>query len=125
MSSCRGYYIIEVNEIKKNKQKHMSEQNNNKQDVTTYDILDFLKDHMVTKEEFNGFKDKIEGRLDSIENRLIYLTREIADIKSDLKKLSERTLEDSDAHAKDILKLQRRVEKMEKEMTQMRLAYQH
>ena len=125
MSSCRGYYIIEVNEIKKNKQKHMSEQNNNKQDVTTYDILDFLKDHMVTKEEFNGFKDKIEGRLDSIENRLIYLTREIADIKSDLKKLSERTLEDSDAHAKDILDLQHRVEKMEKEMTQMRLAYQH
>ena len=103
----------------------MSEQNNNKQDVTTYEILDFLKDHMVTKEEFNGFKDKIEGRLDSIENRLIYLTREIADIKSDLKKLSERTLEDSDAHAKDILDLQRRVEKMEKEMTQMRLAYQH
>ena len=82
----------------------MSEQNNNnKQDVTTYEILDFLKDHMVTKEEFNGFKEKVEGRLDSIENRLIYLTQKISDIKSDLKKISERTLEDSDAHAKDIL----------------------
>ncbi|MEK9183143.1 MAG: hypothetical protein AAB849_01390 [Patescibacteria group bacterium] len=122
----------------------MSEQKNN--EVTTSEILDFLKDNMVIKEEFTKFEkevgerfdrvdvrldkvenrlDGVEGRLDSIENRLIFLEKEIADIKFDLKKLSERTLEDADAHAKDILDLQKRVEKMEKEMTQMRLAYQH
>lgn len=105
---------------------------NNKKEVTPSEILDYLKDNMVTKEEFTEFKqnvegrlDRVEGRLDNIENRLIFLEKEIADIKTDLKKLSERTLEDSDAQAKDILDLQKRVEKMEKEMTQMRLAYQH
>lgn len=116
----------------------MTEQNS-KKEVTPSEILDYLKDNMVTKEEFTEFRkevdehfdrvdgrlDRVEGRLDNIENRLIFLEKEIADIKADLKKLSERTLEDSDAQAKDILDLQKRVDKMEKEMTQMRLAYQH
>lgn len=55
-------------------------------EVTTNKIMDFFKDHMVTKEEFGDLKkqvDHLEGRFDRLEIKVDRLEEKIHEVKVD------------------------------------------
>jgi chromosome segregation ATPase len=110
-------------------------------------LLDFLKENMVTRSEFNEHKeavdnrflsierrldsmdsrfdaldrrfDGIEQRLDNSEARLDLLSRDLDQIKLDLALLSKRTKEDGDALAKEVIHLSQRIDVLERRIAQM------
>lgn len=84
----------------------MTEQNN-KSEVTPSEILDYLKDNMVTKEEFTEFKKDVDGRFDQVEGRLDGVEGRLDRVEGRLESIENHLIF------------------LEKEMTQMRLAYQH
>ena len=78
------------------------------------EVLHFMQDNMVMREEFDEFKIIMETRLTSIESELITIRSELNNIKNRLEKLERRTKEDSDAYARDILDLKQRVRELER-----------
>lgn len=92
----------------------MSEQNNN--NVTTDEILEFLKENMVMKEDFDGlkgefgeFRKEIKGEIKEIRLILYEIQKELEEIRYRLDNLEKRTREDADALAKDVIELHRRL----------------
>ena len=64
------------------------------------------------------FED-VYSRLDSIDAKLIFIQKEVADIKERLIKLEERTIEDGNVFGSDILNLRNRVALLEKKIEQL------
>ena len=57
------------------------------QTVTTNEILEFLQDHMVTKEEFRGLEQKVDGiekRVDGIDQKVVGLEHKMSDLERKL-----------------------------------------
>ena len=57
-----------------------------KDEVTTNEIMDFLKDHMVTKEEFFGLEkrvDRLETKVDKLDKKVDRLEEKIHEVKVD------------------------------------------
>mgnify|MGYP001563306681 CR=1 FL=1 len=96
------------------------------QDITLYEVMEFLKDNMVTKGEFGVLQkdvtdikqdvvvikqdiSEIKIRLDNIEN-------ELEDIKASIAKLEKKTQEDDDAVISEIENLKKRVSFLEQEL---------
>ena len=109
-----------------------------KEDITINELMDFLVENMVTKEEFNGLDNKVNsltGVVNSLKSdveiikqdishinvRLDNIDKEIADIKASLARLEKTTFEDSSASTKEIEKLKARVEYLEKIMNVKKL----
>ncbi len=65
-------------------------QNNTKDHVTTDEIMEFLKDNMVTQKEFREFKKYVDGRFNNVDGRFnnvvtkSYLDDKLADLRGDL-----------------------------------------
>ncbi|MDP3245195.1 MAG: hypothetical protein Q8M83_06095 [bacterium] len=115
----------------------------NSNEVTTNEIMEFLKEHMVMKEDFDSFrgdfnvlksdfnvlkndfesfKGNTEKRFDSIDASLFEIRQELQSIRERLDALDLRTKEDADAEMQDILELRRRVELLEKQIRQLQLS---
>lgn len=110
-------------------------QNNN--EVTNGEILEFLKEHMVMKEDFeerSGVVDKkfvkIDERFVKIDEKLVKLEEkmdngfadlklELEGIKQAIEKIDTRTLTDDNAMNAEIIKLKQRVEALEKKLYQL------
>ncbi|KKW17529.1 MAG: hypothetical protein UY58_C0002G0015 [Candidatus Magasanikbacteria bacterium GW2011_GWA2_50_22] len=97
----------------------MSDQNNN---ATTGEVLDFLKEHMVMREDFEEFKTNTDKKFDSIEARLFEIQNELQDIRKSLEALERRTKEDADAVSQDIIELRKRVDFLEAQVQQLQTA---
>ena len=89
---------------------------------STFETVNFIKDNAVTKDEFNEFKNEVNGRFDTLESELRSIRIELTDIKSRLDQLEKRTKEDSDAHASDVLELRQRVQILERQVKQLQPA---
>jgi hypothetical protein len=78
--------------------------------LTTKTDLADEREHSDTKFNamFEGFK--------SINDSLNLVAKDVKSIKEDLKELSKRDLEDSNAFAKDIVELEKRILKIEKRL---------
>ena len=69
--------------------------------VSTNEIMGFLKDHMVTKEEFNGLEvkvDNLEVRFDNLEVKVDGLDRKLNETKLDLLDAMDDKLADLKGH---------------------------
>ncbi len=70
--------------------------------------------------------DRVEGDIERLRSEMhdefARLWREIDDIKQCLKRVEDRTKEDSDAAAGDILELRERVEAVEQQVRQLQMA---
>ncbi|OGH74437.1 MAG: hypothetical protein A3G00_00710 [Candidatus Magasanikbacteria bacterium RIFCSPLOWO2_12_FULL_43_12] len=89
---------------------------------STFETVNFIKDNAVTKDEFNEFKEEVNGRFDNLESELRSIRIELIDINRRLDQLEKRTKEDSDAHASDILELRQRVQMLERQVGQLQPA---
>ncbi|OGH72284.1 MAG: hypothetical protein A2921_00245 [Candidatus Magasanikbacteria bacterium RIFCSPLOWO2_01_FULL_43_20b] len=89
---------------------------------STFETVNFIKDNAVTKDEFNEFKEEVNGRFDNLESELRSIRIELIDINRCLDQLEKRTKEDSDAHASDILELRQRVQMLERQVGQLQPA---
>lgn len=99
------------------------------------EMFEFLQENMVTKAEFNEFKDEMYSFKDEMysfkdemysfkdemysfksdtESRLTSIQNELEDINKRLDDLERRTKEDADAYAADIDDLRRRIAYLEK-----------
>lgn len=92
---------------------------NNNNNVTPAEILEFLKDNMVVKEDFQSEMGALKEQMESGFARI---ELELEGIKRDLEELSKRTKEDADALAGDYLKLKQRVDALEAQVKQMQLS---
>lgn len=90
----------------------MGEQNQ----VTTNEIMDFLKTNMVVKEEFLEFKSEMSVFRTETESGFSNLYLELKSIKDALKNLEQRTKEDADVTVEELLNLKKRVARLEKEL---------
>ena len=62
----------------------------NNHDATTNDIMEFLKEHMVMKEDFRKFEEKFDSRFSELQ-------AEIEDIKLRLDAMEKKLHEDTNA----------------------------
>lgn len=86
--------------------------------------MDFLVERMATKEDLERFatkKDLVDLR-DDLMSEIKSIRSELAEIKRDLEKLSERTIEDADVSAQEILQLKKRVDVLERQIKEMQPA---
>lgn len=104
-----------------------------KNEVTTNEILDFLKENMVVKEEFEERMTGVEGRISGVENRLTGVENrldsleqsfarfevELKDVKEALRRLEKMVKEDTDALAGEVDNLRARVAVLEKKFNQL------
>ncbi|MDD2758097.1 MAG: hypothetical protein PHD72_01835 [Patescibacteria group bacterium] len=115
-------------------------------ETTINELMEFLQDNMVTKEDAEVFatkddlkafatKDDLKAfatkddfiRLEqnieqvhlSLSGQISMIERELKDIKERLARLEKRTIEDADAAAEDVLELRRRVEVLEEKFRQL------
>gem|GEM_PF-2981635 len=114
-----------------------SSQNN---DITIAELLRFLQENMLTKEESKNFatkddlknfatKDdlraleiKMEQGFSAINTRLDGIDKELEDIKAHLARVEKMAKEDADAAAKEILNLKQRVSMLEKIVLKLQAA---
>ena len=76
--------------------------------VSTNEIMDFLKDHMVTKEEFNGLEIKVDNlevrfdnlkvKVDNLEVKVDGIDRKLNETKLDLLDAMDDKLADLKGH---------------------------
>lgn len=112
----------------------MADNNNN--ETTLDDVMGFLKDHMVTKEESENFatkddlknfatkddlknfatKDDLRAMEDRVMARLSEFQFELEDIKAKLGLIETRLKEDTDALAGEVVKLKKRVAILEQQL---------
>lgn len=88
-----------------------------------HDLIDFLKENMVTKTEFEPLKADVAILKTDVANiyaRLDTMQTDIDDIKASLKRLEQRTQQDTDAFVHDMIILKKRVTTLEKELADMR-----
>lgn len=91
--------------------------NDNNQEVSSADILEFLQEHMVVKDDLKDFStkedlkelklelkedirkldEKFDKRFDSIESRLVEFQTELEDIKIQLAAVEKKLHEDTNA----------------------------
>lgn len=96
-----------------------------KKETTLNEVMEFLQENMVTKQEFNetmkGFttKQDFDEFRTEITGELRMIRNELEEIKKRLNILEKRTIEDADAAAKDVVELRRRVENLEKQIKQL------
>lgn len=99
-------------------------------EVTTDEIMEFLQEHVVTKEDLRETEKRLDGRMDRLENRMDHLEAELAlihqdlsDIKARLDRLEKRTKEDADASAREVTELRKRVEHLELQVAELHAAH--
>ena len=98
------------------------------------EVMEFLQDNMVTKQELGEFRSEIRQEIDEFQQefnefrtetrdefRLIH--SELEAIKKRLDILEKRTIEDADVAVRDVLELRRRVEYLEKQVKQLQIAH--
>ena len=100
-------------------------------EITTNELMEFLQENMATKADLKNLATKdgvrvLEKRIDALDSKLTVELRSIQndldEIKIRLTKLEKRTLEDVNAVVKDTIKLQRRVDMLEKKVRQLQSA---
>ena len=108
-------------------------------ETTLNEVMEFLKDNMVTKEDTNNFTTKddlvvlenrlttrIDAKIDALDNKMTMELRsiqtELDDIKLSLARLEQRTREDSDSGMSSILDLRRRVQELEQQVKRLQAA---
>lgn len=104
----------------------------NNGEVTNGEILEFLKENMVMKEDFDesiskmvektGFDEKMSKLEEKMDNGFAGLKLELEGIKQAIEKFDTRTLTDDNAMNAEIVKLKQRVEALEKKLYQLRPA---
>lgn len=72
-------------------------------------------------EQFERVNDLIKNSVDSIHVRFTLIDAELANIKRELKDISKRDIEDSNALAKSIMKLQKRVDILETQIKKLKI----
>lgn len=97
-------------------------------EITTNEIMDFLRENMATKVDLEQLRSEMVTKTDlerfatktDLEDLRTEMTagfrmirEELSETNSTLHKLAKRTLEDTDALAADVLRLDRRVEVLE------------
>lgn len=105
-------------------------------ETTTNKIMEFLQENMVTKadlrNELKNFATKddllalekrLDRKIDALDNtftiELRSISNELDGIKVELVKLERKIREDEHVAVKDVLKLQRRVDMLEKQVRQL------
>ncbi|MDP3985173.1 MAG: hypothetical protein Q8P82_00255 [bacterium] len=84
-------------------------------EVTTNELLEFLQENMLTKEDAKQFatKDDLKNLEDRLAIRFSVIEQEIADIKTKLTDIENRLKEDTDALVLEVEKLKERVAVLE------------
>lgn len=79
-----------------------------------------------TKEYINTLVDSIDARITALESnmnlRFSFVDAELADIKSQLKEVSKRDIEDSNALYKSVAKLQKRIDVLEAQVKKLKIS---
>lgn len=74
---------------------------------------------------FDGLEKKFDRLDEKMENGFLFVNKELADIKERISKLENRTIEDSDAQAEEIMKLKKRIDWLEKQFRRIQPAFAH
>ena len=88
--------------------------------------MDYLQENMFTKSDGEMLEKRIDEKINHIHLELSGQIRmieiELKDIKERLIRLENRTIEDADAAAHDILELRKRVEALERQVQELQPA---
>ncbi|MBT3539345.1 hypothetical protein HOF40_00105 [Candidatus Parcubacteria bacterium] len=89
-----------------------------RQDI--HDLVDFLKENMVTKEELNNLRLELKAdivelqtNVQNIEQDMNYVKQELKNIKIQLGRLEQKTQEDDGVVATELYALKARVKELE------------
>lgn len=92
-----------------------------KDDLKNFATKDDLKS-LATKDDVNLLRKEFEAFRVETDGNFRMLRNELDDIKTQLRELEKRTIEDANVAAQDILKLQNRVSALEAQVRQMQAA---
>ena len=100
-------------------------------EITNSDVMEFLKEHMVMNEDFQGFKKNVDEQFKQVDERfqqvatkkdiegfdarLAEIQLEIESVKSRLDDIEQRLKDDTDALAIEVQDLRKRVIMLEKQ----------
>lgn len=97
--------------------------NTTNHDVTNADILEFLRENMVMKEDFDVRIGKVDTKLESLDARLAEIQLEIENIKSRLDTIEKTLKDDTDALASEVVQLKKRVAVLEQQLGVQRATF--
>jgi hypothetical protein len=91
------------------------------EETTINELMEFLQENMFTKADGEALEQKLDQKIDRLEQKvdqnhlellgyIRMIEADLKDIKERLIRLENRTIEDSDAAAGDILELRRRLD---------------
>lgn len=90
------------------------------------DVLHFIQENMVMKDEFQEFKDETSANFARLRNEftteLRAIRNELEEVKTRLTQIEQRTMEDSDAMAADNLEFRQKIQQLETRVTQLETA---
>lgn len=99
------------------------------------ETVNFIKDNAAMQSDMDASFDAVDKRFENLHQEMNErfdgvamdiraIRADIADIKTRLTALEKRTIEDANAAAKEILELKERLEKVERQVTQLQQAHQ-